>query len=454
MIKKLIIFIFCAFIGGQSFAQEDTPITRILFVFDASNSMNKKWGKQTRMITAKKILAAAVDSLRGIPNLQLGLRVYGHQYPVTPNYKNCNDTKLEVPFSPHSAQSILDKLKTLRAKGTTPIALSLKAAAGDFPDNNAKNIIILITDGKEECGGDPCTIAKLLHEKGISVKPFVVGIGMDLSYLNYFKCIGKYMSAETPDAFRSVLKNIVDRAIGNTTAQINLNTIDKNPIETNVSMFLYRAGTHDLVYTFTHTMNAFNLPDTLILDPKIKYDLYVKTLPSVTKKNIQIIPNMHNIINVDAAQGKLLVKFDRPTQHNFVRFRVMQQGKNQTLNVQKFGFSQEYIVGQYDLELLTLPRIYKTITVEQSATTRISIDTPGEVKINAYKVTTGQIFKINENGTFQWICDLDETTKNNQFVLQPGKYQLVYRRKDYRSTTFTKTRTFYIYSNTTEILNL
>ena len=44
----------------------------------------------------------------------------------------------------------------IRAKGTTPIAKSLEEAAADFPIDNSRNIVILITDGKEECGMDPC----------------------------------------------------------------------------------------------------------------------------------------------------------------------------------------------------------------------------------------------------------------------------------------------------------
>lgn len=452
--KKIILFVFIALLAGHSLAQNTDKLTRILFVFDASNSMNKKWGKDTRMVTAKGILSDAVDSLRGIPHLQMALRVYGDQYPVTPTYKNCHDTRLAVPFAKNNGQAILDQLKTIQAKGTTPIALSLKASASDFPDTNSRNIIVLITDGKEECGGDPCTIAKLLHEKGISVKPFVVGIGMDLSYLNYFKCIGKYMSAETPSSFRSVLKSIVDRAIGNTTAQINLNTVNGEPRETNVSMFLYKAGTHDLVYTFTHTMNRLNLPDTLILDPKIKYDLYVKTLPQQVKKNITLIPNTHNIISVDAPQGKLKIQFDRPTNYNYGKIRVMQEGKYKTLNVQEFNTSQKYIVGTYKLEILTLPRRYKTVKVQQSTTTMVTIEAPGLLNINGFKPTTGQIFEVKDDGTHEWVCDLDESKLSNQFVIQPGKYELVYRRKDYQSTTFTRKKIFYIYSNKKETINL
>ncbi|HBW85314.1 MAG TPA: VWA domain-containing protein, partial [Crocinitomicaceae bacterium] len=61
------------------FSQEKT---RILFILDASNSMNLDWDKQTRMTAAKEILNQSIEKLRGIPDLEIALRVYGHQSAV------------------------------------------------------------------------------------------------------------------------------------------------------------------------------------------------------------------------------------------------------------------------------------------------------------------------------------------------------------------------------------
>ena len=58
----------------MAFSQEKT---RILFILDASNSMNLKWDEQTRMESAKEILNQSVKDLNGIPNLEIALRVYG-----------------------------------------------------------------------------------------------------------------------------------------------------------------------------------------------------------------------------------------------------------------------------------------------------------------------------------------------------------------------------------------
>ena len=70
--------------------------TRILFLLDASGSMYAEMGRDTRMDVAKRLLSKMVDSLRNTPNLELALRVYGHQ--STKDKQNCRDTKLEIPF--------------------------------------------------------------------------------------------------------------------------------------------------------------------------------------------------------------------------------------------------------------------------------------------------------------------------------------------------------------------
>ena len=161
---KNFIFILFIFFSSILFGQEKT---RILFILDASNSMNAKWDEtQTRIQAAKELLAQAVDSLTGTPNLEIALRVYGHQSAITATFQDCNDTKLEVPFGEDNYTRVKNRILSIVAKGTTPIARSLEASAGDFPDTLARNFIILITDGLESCDNDPCVIAKKLKEMG------------------------------------------------------------------------------------------------------------------------------------------------------------------------------------------------------------------------------------------------------------------------------------------------
>lgn len=449
--KKLTIILLLAITG---FVNSQEELTRILFVFDASNSMNQRWGSDTRLNIAKDILTRSVDSLKGAANLELALRIYGHQHPVTATYQNCKDTKLEVPFSEGNYEEIKNRIRIIRAKGTTPIARSLEAAAGDFPDKNSRNVIILITDGVEACDDEPCVIADKLRAKGITISPFVIGLGLDMSYLDHFDCFGKYSSAETEEEFAAILKNVINKALVNTTVQINLNTIEKKPFETDVTMFLYEAGTKDLIYTFTHTMNEVDLPDTLVIDPNKKYDLVVNTLPKKSKSNIKIKKNTHNIIELDTPQGILEVGFKQRTRTGVIDVRVTQEGDPKTLNTQKIDEIQKYIVGTYDVEVLTLPRRYFKAEIKQSQTNLIQIDAPGTLNLKSLTPVTGQIFEIMEDGSFEWVCNLNETTTSDSWRLQPGKYRLVYRKKELKSAAYTVERDFYIYSNKSISINL
>ena len=429
-------------------------MTRILFILDASNSMNARWGAQTRIDAAKELLAKTVDDIRDIPNLEIGLRVYGHQSPITATYQDCNDTKLEVPFAKDNFTQVKARIKSIYAKGTTPIARSLEAAAGDFPDNTSRNIIILITDGLEACDNDPCVIAKKLKDKGVNVTPFVIGLGMDLSYLEKFNCIGTYADAETKEAFTKVLENIVSKALLNTTVQINLNDINKSPKETDVTMFLYEAGTTNLKYTFTHTINKYGHPDTLIIDPKFKYDLVVNTTPRVEKKNITIQRNVHNTITVDSPQGYLKIRFTNADRQYQIDARVMLAETEKTLNTQKISETDKYIVGKYDIEILTLPRIYITTDIEQSSTSTINISAPGFFNYSTGQPVVGQIFSQNSNGSWDWVCNLDENSRTGEFQLQPGAYRIVYRQSQLKSSTYTMEQNFRINSNKTVSLRL
>ena len=141
---------------GQLNAQEDKekppPLTRILFVLDGSQSMYGRWQSDIKMNIAQNLLSNLLDSLKDVENIQLALRVYGHQKTYPP--QDCNDTRLVVPFADGNALRIKNQLRYIKPKGTTPIAFALEQSASDFPDcEECRNIIILITDGLEECGG-------------------------------------------------------------------------------------------------------------------------------------------------------------------------------------------------------------------------------------------------------------------------------------------------------------
>lgn len=277
---------------------------------------------------------------------------------------------------------------------------------------------------------------------------------MDLSYLEKFKCIGSYSDAETKDAFEKVLQNVVNKALLNTTVQINLNNINHQPMETDVTMFLYKENSTELLYTFTHTINKHGNPDTLIIDPENTYDLVVNTTPRVYKKGIVIQRNKHNTIVVDCPQGSIKARFLNASKPYQIGMRVMESGQKKTLNTQKISTSDKYLVGMYDIEILTLPRIYITLRVNQSSTSYIDIKAPGFMKYSAGSTLVGQIFTKNSDGTWDWVCNLKDNSSYGNWQLQPGLYRIVYRQKKLKSSSYTMEKEFRINSNKTISLKL
>ena len=107
--------------------------TRILFMFDASQSMLGQWDGQQKIKIATRLLSNVMDSLKSVENLEVALRVYGHQFSVAAGERSCEDTKLEVPFGSDGYDEIKTTLGELYPKGTTPIAYSLEQTKNDFP---------------------------------------------------------------------------------------------------------------------------------------------------------------------------------------------------------------------------------------------------------------------------------------------------------------------------------
>lgn len=448
--KNTILSLFVA-LNFLALSQEKT---RILFILDASNSMNLKWDEQTRMESAKEILNQSVKDLNGIPNLEIALRVYGHQSNVTNTYQDCNDTKLEVPFGANNTEAIRQKIKTINAKGATPIARSLEAAAGDFPDEKSRNFIILITDGLESCDNDPCAVATKLKEKEVKVTPFVIGIGMDLSYLEQFNCIGAYTEAEDKNSFQTVLTTIIDKALLNTTVQVNLNDLNLKPTETDVTMFIYESGTNNLVHTLTHTLNRYKNPDTLVWDPYMAYDIQVKTLPEIFKKNVKIHEHTHNTIQIDAAQGFLTLSSKYSAYNVNYTTRVSLIDNQKTINHQQLKSTEKYLIGKYNLEVFTLPRTYKEIEIKDKQTTTIDIPAAGTLDLRLKAPATGQIFVSRGEEDYEWVCNLNKKSTKQKWNLQPGEYKIIYRGKNQYSSSYTTEKSFTIKSNNTIYLTL
>lgn len=443
--------------SSSLFAQEkEVPQNRILFVFDGSQSMFGHWESGMKIDIAKQMLNELLDSLKNVENLDLAFRAYGHQSPfISGRQRDCKDTKLEVPFNGGGAWEIKRALDKIQPKGTTPIAYSLEQSAKDFPPCvNCRNMIILITDGIEECYGDPCAVSLALQSKGIVLKPFVIGIGLDLELIDRFKCIGSYFNANTERSLKDVLNVVISQALNPTSVQVNLMDSYGEPNETDVNMTFYDANSGNMTYNLIHTMNHRGLPDTLSIDPLASYRMKVHTVPSVIKDSIELSPGIHNIIAIDAPQGDLVMKVQGKHDYENLQAIVRKSGEMNTLNVQRINDKQRYLVGNYDLEILTLPRMYvSNVNVAQSTTTTVEIPQPGMAHIMRKNKGVGDVF-IKEGIGLNWLYSLDPNLTSESIPLQPGDYKVVFRPIGSKRAFYTLERDFTIFSGKSKLVEL
>lgn len=184
---------------------------RILILLDGSASMLQPWNaKDSRFTTAGRIVTTLMDSIYKVNNqVEFALRVYGHQSPVQDN--NCTDTRREVMFSKDNLTQMFLRLHSLHPAGVSPIAYSLKEAAeNDLVDEQHNAYaIILITDGGESCNGNICEIAKMLLEKKIFFRPYVLSL-VDYAPLHQqYDCLGTYMQVADESNITPTINTIV-----------------------------------------------------------------------------------------------------------------------------------------------------------------------------------------------------------------------------------------------------
>ncbi len=443
----LVVFFCTAFLLAPKISYAKNPDkTRILIILDCSGSMYSKFGKADRITAAKKILIHLVDSMRKVPNVQLALRCYGHQHAAKEH--DCKDSKLEIPFGDNNADEIVSFVKQVKPNGWTPIAYSLTEAASDFPDSKERNVIMLITDGLEECDGDPCAASKALLEKKVTLQPFIIGIGLTDKMMKEFDCVGKNYNPKNEKDFGRVVSGVISQALDNTTVQVQLLDEKKMPYNTNVPMvFTGNVSAKSNAY-FMHTLDAANKPDTFSIDPNYTYDLKIFSVPMVEQKNIPLQIAHHNIISLNVPMGYLSVNA-ASYEYNNVSCLVRRAGSTDIINVQNMNSWQRYLSGLYDIEVLCMPRIkIKNVSISGSEPGKVQVPDPGKLELN-YKgdEVIGSVYVLRDQKQ-EWLFDFKGSlsTKKEIYLLQPGKYLFIYRPLKSTTVLDTHAEKFNIYS--------
>lgn len=183
--------------------QSDKPV--VMFILDISGSMNKNDVGGARIEKAKETLINTVSQL-DTSRYNTGLITFGG---------SCT-TKL-VTHPTGSIEKVINTTKAIQASGGTPLAQAI-SFSGDLLKNIKNRMIILLSDGKETCSGDPVYEAKKLHKKyGIDINFQIIGYAIDESTRKELKKISKVSGHwKYHDAKDSIsLKKAVDTIFSN-----------------------------------------------------------------------------------------------------------------------------------------------------------------------------------------------------------------------------------------------
>jgi Ca-activated chloride channel homolog len=166
----------------QSESPEEKKGTfNVEIVLDSSGSMGNYMGSKTRMELAKDSIKKFASSLPEEANISM--RVYGHKGTGSNEDKklSCSSNELVYPLQPYDQQGLDEALGKFKPAGWTPLAQAIIEAQKDlsqYKGENNKNIVYIVSDGIETCGGDPIKAAKSLKD---GVAPVVNIIGFDLN---------------------------------------------------------------------------------------------------------------------------------------------------------------------------------------------------------------------------------------------------------------------------------
>lgn len=175
-----------------------------MLVFDASGSMGSIKDGLPKIDVARE---AAADILPDVTRFRAtGLITYGGDYgPV------CSNVNLKIPPMLHSGELILAELGLMRPNGQTPLSDAVMLAAHSLKNLQHPGIIVLVTDGLENCGYNACVLGQKLRAENPNIRVHVIGFHLHARSESRISCLsqqtgGNYTSTNSLESLREALR--------------------------------------------------------------------------------------------------------------------------------------------------------------------------------------------------------------------------------------------------------
>lgn len=190
-------------------AAQSGSVEDIYLILDASGSMLAQMDGQRKIVMARQALTEVVN---GLPEgSQVALRTFGRQRP-----DDCSDMELISPMAPLDRTALNAQIAAMTPVNLsrTPNAASLQAAALDLAGSTRPTHVVLVSDGEENCDGDPVAAAAALREQLPNVRISVIGFDIDPAWRAQLEAIavagaGNYLPANDVGQLTAALQETV-----------------------------------------------------------------------------------------------------------------------------------------------------------------------------------------------------------------------------------------------------
>ena len=182
----------------------------VLFVLDGSGSMQAKIGDKRKIEVARTVMSNLVKSLPA--NVRIGLETYGRN-----RKDDCKDIEVLAPVgSDHT--TVLKAVNALDPKGSTPLTGAIRLASSQLREVEGRASVVIVSDGKETCEGDPCAAVREAIAQGMKLQFHVVGFDVTADEAEQLKCIakegkGKYFAATNAEELGTALAQVKEEVV-------------------------------------------------------------------------------------------------------------------------------------------------------------------------------------------------------------------------------------------------
>jgi Ca-activated chloride channel family protein len=419
---------------SKGVSPEGAPVA-IMFILDASGSMWAQVEGKAKIEIAKEVMTELIQDLPD--NAEAGLVAYGHR-----RKGDCKDVEELVPLQPIDKKTLTEKIQAINPKGKTPITLSVRKTAEKLKTVEEETIIILVSDGKETCEGDPCALVKELKEAGIKFTMHVIGFDVTDEEREQLECMakaggGEYFTAKTAQEFRVAAQKVVKESQNFGYLKV---TALRNGTPINAHMEVFPQGQKQSI-TSGSTETDPKSPGSK-LKPGI-YDLLVvdreaATKPEVRVEGIPIEAGKTAARQVDFSSGALLLTVLKEGKSSVAVVRVNEAGTENRVADRDTSVDNPLTIhllpGSYDVvvrdERVSPPQevVFSQVSITPGSTVEKTADfSEGFLSVEVLvegKKDTASLY-VYEAGTENRVTTGDTSTDNPKILkLVPGTYDL------------------------------